>query len=150
MKIYNFNRDTNSIPDIIRTSIVYIIKHHSKIDFGVFYLPETDLKVIKLNYMTASLQEEYVYESHRKVDDVHFVFSGDESVSVAQKSECELTNEYNEQDDYSLYRSAHFQKINLKESDIIIFSPADIHSTGIKNESSSVIKYVIKLPFDAI
>lgn len=146
MKRFKFNENVSNIPEIIRISIEYIIQYHSEIDCGVFYLPETNLKVIKLNYATEISKESYVYESHNKVDDVHFIFSGDESVSIAQESECELTDAYNKEGDYTLYRSAEFHKIQLKESDIIIFSPADIHSTGIKNESDSVIKYVIKLP----
>lgn len=149
MKRFNFSQDASHLPALIRTSIEYIIQHHNEIDDGVFYLPQSDLKVIKLNYVTEVSKESYVYESHNKIEDVHFIFSGDESVSIMQESECELTDEYNAEGDYTLYRCSDFSKIKLKALDIIIFSPEELHSTGIKNESESVIKYVIKLPLDA-
>lgn len=148
MKRFNLNEDSCYLPDLIRASIEYINQYHNDIDDGVFYLPQSNLKVIKLNYTTEKEKKIYVYESHNKINDVHFIYSGDESVSVAQEVECELTDEYNEEGDYTLYRSRHFTKIKLQASDVIIFSPKDLHSTGIKNQSDTVIKYVIKLPLD--
>jgi len=79
----------------------------------MFYLPNSNIKVIKLEYKTSLSQEKYVYELHKEVYDVHFILSGREYASVTIDSDCVEIEKYNEQADYMLYESHKFEPATL-------------------------------------
>lgn len=146
MKLFNFLDKEPRFPDIIKLSIEYLIKEHKNLDFGVLVLPDSGIKVVKLCYEVSDIEGDSIYELHRDVYDVHFIYSGDERISIVQKEEAKLYKDYDPELDVALYRSSFFRGLTLNRFDIALLAPEELHSTGVKNLSCKVVKYVLKIP----
>ena len=132
------------LPKIVRRAIKYIDDNHSNIDFGSFILPKTSLKIIKLQYKTASTTDSYIYENHHLVDDIHYIKEGSEYVSVVEPRHCKEVEPYNNVLDYQIFTTVEASFVKLNTGDVAIFSKQELHLTGVNNCAVAVVKYVIK------
>lgn len=146
MKLFNFEEEQSIIPDVIKSSVNYIVKMHDVLKSGENVIPDLNIIAIKLAYKTHINEEAFNYELHRDVFDVHFIYSGNECVSVISDAECKLTKTYNEELDVAIYESNEFRAIKLNQFNIAVFDPGELHSTGFRYDSDDVVKYVIKIP----
>lgn len=71
------------------------------------------------------------YEAHRRYADVHFVISGTEALAVAPVAECEPVGDFNEEDDFGMYRTSGREAwVELHEGDLVVTPPCDAHKPG--------------------
>jgi YhcH/YjgK/YiaL family protein len=88
------------------------------------------------------------YESHKKHIDLHFIVRGEEIHYSNNINQMVLAQEYNMDNDFSLYKSCikHHEKI-LMRGEVALYTASDVHMTGVQvSNSSLVVKTVIKIP----
>ena len=71
MKLFNFEEEQSIIPDVIKSSVNYIVKMHDVLKSGENVIPDLNIIAIKLAYKTHINEEAFNYELHRDVFDVH-------------------------------------------------------------------------------
>lgn len=92
--------------------------------------------------------EKKIYEAHRKYLDIHFVIDGEVALGYSHIKELTPTMEYNEKDDYQLFKGA-VTKIPMKKGDFCVVFPEDAHIPAMSvNEGSKAITAVVKLLID--
>jgi YhcH/YjgK/YiaL family protein len=108
----------------------------------------SDIFAIEQSYNTRK-SEKSLFESHIKYIDIQLLISGEEVIEVVHTDLLKIDSEYNEENDYSLYKAnPNSSKIIMKKGDFSIFFPKDGHMPGItrKGERSRVFKAVVKVP----
>jgi YhcH/YjgK/YiaL family protein len=112
----------------------------------------SDIFAIEQSYDTQK-SEELLFESHIKYVDVQFLISGEEVIEVIHTDLLEVDSEYNEDGDYSLYKTtSNSSKIIMQRGDLSVFFPKDGHMPGVQYgiESNVVHKTVVKIPLALI
>jgi len=108
----------------------------------------SDIFAIEQSYNTRK-SEKSLFESHMKYIDIQLLISGEEVIEVVRTDLLKIDSEYNEENDYSLYKaSPNSSKIIMQKGDFSIFFPKDGHMPGIQksNKSQRVFKTVVKFP----
>jgi YhcH/YjgK/YiaL family protein len=111
-----------------------------------------DIFAIEQSYVTRK-SEESLFESHIKYIDFQLMVLGEEVIEVVHTDLLKIDSEYNEEGDYSLYKtSPNSSKIIMQRGDLAIFFPEDGHMPGIQyGEKLDVIhKTVVKIPLALI
>ena len=108
----------------------------------------SEIFAIEQSYYTRQ-SEGSLFESHIKYVDIQFLISGEEVIEVVHTDLLEIDSEYNEEGDYSLYKtSPNSSKIMMQRGDLAIFFPRDGHMPGIQygGQLDVIHKTVVKIP----
>lgn len=115
---------------------------------GTHELIGKDLFVMVSEYGTKDSKEVY-YESHENYTDIHYVVSGEEYISVRDRSGLSVKTPYNTDRDITFYNEQDEHNRLANSEVFFIFFPSDVHRPGIKvNESQVVKKIVVKVKTD--
>ena len=111
---------------------------------GKYPIDGDDVFALVQSYNTTP-REKGKFEAHRKYIDVQFVASGDECMGYANLDGLEITDPYNEKDDYLLAKGkADFVRVH--PGMFTIFRPQDAHIPCCAvDEPSPVKKVVVKV-----
>ncbi len=130
---------------------------------GLDWLAENDWKAQKLgraeidgdalfaNVMAfeTSSPDSKDHEAHRAYIDVHYVVEGEEHMAVAPVEACEAVTEYNERDDFALYRAPKDQEtwVTAHAGDVVVTEPGVAHKPGCcgENGPAPLKKAVVKV-----
>ena len=116
----------------------------SRAELGRHEIEGEDVFAIVMEYETKELEEGSL-EAHRKYIDVQYIVSGAELIAVASLGDQIPSKEYNEKDDYVLFKESS-SLIRLEAGMFTIFFPDDLHMPGVKlNEKTKVKKVVVKV-----
>ena len=90
------------------------------------------------------------FESHRKYIDFQLLIEGEEQMELSHRSRLKEEKPYDEKSDLITYEFANqASKIIMKQGDLAIYFPEDIHmGLGKVSDASFVRKTVIKYPID--
>lgn len=87
------------------------------------------------------------YEAHRKYSDLQCVITGDEIMKRCRISACGDGNDYSDENDCILYKSAAEETVcHLYAGDFAFFEPEDAHCPGICGSDPKVRKLIFKIP----
>jgi len=150
---FSINKALNAAFDYLEQSIIFGTKTNVRIrsmDFDQYEKIEitNDIFAIEQSYNTRQL-EGSLFESHIKYIDFQFIVSGEEIIEVVHTDLLEVNSEYNEEGDYSLYKTGpNSSKIIMQRGDLSIFFPKDGHMPGIQRGEipEKVLKVVVKIP----
>lgn len=99
-------------------------------------------------------EKEGFFESHFKYIDLQIVISGFERFLIGEKNRFTLIETYNETRDLEIHRPIEvLNEILLKEQEVCILFPKDVHGVGIgRNEEMGKIvrKAIFKIPCSLI
>lgn len=92
-----------------------------------------------------SFPESKDYEAHQAYIDVHYVLEGEERIAVAPVEACEVVTEYNEQDDFALYRAPEDQEtwVTAQAGDFVVTEPGVAHKPGCCGENPAPLKKAV-------
>jgi len=112
-------------------------------------LDGSDIFAIVIDYDTPV--ENDLFESHRKIIDLHMMISGTETIEVCDYRGLNIHTDYQEDGDYILYHppADHRiqQNVTLHPDIAIAFYPEDAHHTGsVHGTPQSIRKIVVKIP----
>ena len=107
----------------------------------------SEIFAIEQSYNTHK-SDDSLFESHIDYVDFQLMVSGEEIIEVVHTDLLEVDSEYNEEGDYSLYKTGpSSSKIIMQKKGLSIFFPKDGHMPGIQNNiSKQVYKTVVKVP----
>jgi len=92
-------------------------------------------------------QNDAVFEAHRKYIDVQLIVSGKEIILWQNIGMGKVIKEYQENDDYSLFKADNYIRLNVASEMFCIFFPGDLHCPSVSDgESANVKKAVFKIP----
>lgn len=107
-----------------------------------------DMVAIEQSY---TLNNEGIFESHKKFVDFQLVVYGDECMEVGHIYNFNATNKYNEDRDVINYsRFSEVSKIFLYPKSLLVLFPNDIHAGGFRLKSDIVFKSVVKVPLELL
>ena len=87
-----------------------------------------------------------IFEAHRKFIDVQYVHSGSEVILVANCDKAVLTQAYDEDNDFELFKLKEWSNLIMTEGIAAVLYPEDLHAPGIQFKQSELIeKVVVKL-----
>jgi len=100
-------------------------------------------------YKTRIKTDKDLAEGHVKHIDIHYITKGIEVIEVYTMDEVELVKEYNDENDYALYRPIKSgRKVVLRPFEFGIFYPEDLHMPGLaEDQAVEVEKVVLKIPY---
>ena len=81
-------------------------------------------------------------EAHKKYVDIHYVINGSEQIGVAILEDQTPIKEYDEIDDFTLYKVDYCLNL-LKAGMFAIFFPDDLHMPGIKSDKFNKVKKIV-------
>lgn len=86
-----------------------------------------------------------LFESHKKVIDVHCIVSGEEIMEIAHPKQLKIHKKYNKEIDAALYQPGRKQTLVmvLKPGDIVVLYPEDAHMPGIRSGQKKFVKKII-------
>ena len=104
----------------------------------------TDMYV---NVMSYDTKDTGIFESHHKYIDIHYVIEGSEIIELIEESKLDVTEKYNEENDYIL-GNAKGSKYLIRQKQTFVVMPGEAHLPGLKNEKYCKIKKaVLKVKF---
>lgn len=86
---------------------------------------------------------EPVFEAHRKFIDVQYVHSGSEVILVANCDKAMLTQAYDEDNDFELFKLEEWSNLIMTEGVAAVLYPEDLHAPGIQFKQSELIEKVV-------
>lgn len=105
----------------------FIAEHDMKtLSLGKHIISDTDF-VNVCEPTTTDVTSESVFEVHKQYIDVHYVITGEEKILVTESFD-EMTHDYDEKDDYALYKCSQYETKILKEGDSLFVDTDIIHS----------------------
>lgn len=119
----------------------------NNLEKGKYEIDGEEIYAVVQQYET-KLQENAVFEGHKKYIDVQYVVEGLEMLGLQKISKAVVKNEYDEGKDAALYeRSADASYCVATKGDFCIFYPHDLHSPGVayNNLPTPVKKIVVKI-----
>ena len=144
-KIENIERYARIInTNLIKTSITNEL--YKIVDSGKFSIENNDDAFfgIRLKYDTKD-STEGLWEAHQKYLDIHVVLAGEEIIEITTIEKMKISQEYDEINDYALFKGNEDQKILLSQGEFLLLFPNEVHKTGIKiNTVKSIEKVVFK------
>ena len=116
----------------------------NKLEPGKHIIDGDDLFAIVMEYDTKDAAGGLL-EAHRRYIDVQYMVSGKELMGVAQLSAQVPEKEYDEKDDYVLFKD-DMSFVKVESGQFTVFFPNDLHLPCIKvNEAEKVRKVVVKV-----
>ncbi len=86
-------------------------------------------------------------EAHRKYIDLQYVVEGKETMGFCNIDLCQPTMEYNDTDDFQLFKNCPMGYLGFDEGDFAFFFPQDVHMPrGEFEKSMAITKVVVKIP----
>tara|TARA_B110000438_G_C15622744_1_gene567314 strand:- start:316 stop:759 length:444 start_codon:yes stop_codon:yes gene_type:complete len=137
-KIENFNKYKVDAK-IEWNEILKFLKQNQE---GKFIINGENLFGIVLKYETKS-EEDCIWEAHREYIDIHYMRKGKENVLISDIDTMIPTNEYQEKNDYQLFHGKQQQSILLKEGEILVLFPNEVHKTSINEESTQEVQKIV-------
>lgn len=122
----------------------FLKRHTNILDNGKYIVDENCYLVVS-EYKPK--EDEGVFEGHQKYIDIQMLMVGEECVQVQTKNDCELVQEYDEQQDVAFYRAVHYMNCYLDGSNFILLTPNDLHNPSlcVGGNKVKVKKYVFKI-----
>ena len=130
--------------DIINAIVNFIDKHDLKrINCGRYDINEN----LYVNVFESTTKEDDgVFEEHRDFIDIQYLIEGKEIIKYETSDDFEALSEYDEKDDYQLFRVNTDKILQMNEGDFAIFPTLEKHkSCLINNLPCKVKKAVFKL-----
>ena len=135
----------SSYSENMKKAIDYVMTHDlSILPMGKTIVDGEKVFINKSNLETknAELQQ---YEVHHRYIDIQIDIKGDEKFYIKNHT-LNYTHEYNEMDDYALFKTAQPDVIVSLDTDYcVICFPNEIHMPCVRNKTESVLKCVIKV-----
>ena len=100
--------------------------------------------VLEQSYITKN-KENCLFESHKKYIDVHYCLAGDEIISVVDKWDLEIKEDYDEMSEAYILEGKSKNRMELKKSEFLILFPEDAHMTALKGQQDFVKKLIFKV-----
>lgn len=105
---------------------------------------DNNITAIEQSYV---LQNNGIFESHRKFVDLQFVAKGSEIMKVGFLEHFIALDKYDEANDVLNYTAIKSpSQLFLYANNLLILTPRDIHAGGFRLESDIVFKSVLKVP----
>jgi len=103
--------------------------------------------VLNQKYATTPAESKVGFEAHRKYIDIQYIVAGEEAIEWSPIEELEVTSEYNNEKDYSLYkRTKRSTRVNMYPGYFIVFFPDDGHMPCCqRDDPCDVHKVVLKV-----
>ena len=96
------------------------------------------------------LNDECIFESHRKYIDFQLIISGVECIEVGDRDSFDIKNEYDLNKDITLFNQRReVSRMIVYPRDLVVFFPNDVHRCGLKVgqiHSNLIFKSVVKVP----
>ncbi len=88
-----------------------------------------------------------ILESHKKYIDIQYIIFGEETLFTAEAEECLQATEYDEKNDYILYKCkcGEILKTNVKKGYAVVLFPEDAHKMFVEEEGGFSKKAIFKL-----
>ena len=111
------------------------------------YKIESPFKAIPLSYSTGD-HDLSKFENHQKYIDIHYILKGHEVIGLTDLATLTSNMEYDDENDYQLYKGKIEDKVNLHQGEFLILFPNEAHVTGGINKEvvEQVEKIVFKVP----
>ncbi len=123
-------------------AIDYILNNNlNNLAVGKHEIFNDDVFVIINEYETKN-ESDCVIETHKKYIDIQIMLQGEEKVGFAFLKNQKITEQYNEEKDYTFY-SAQLDYQYLRKDNFAIFFPTDLHSPSIKIDNPKFIKKAV-------
>lgn len=107
-----------------------------------------DIMAIEQSYI---LQNNGIFESHRKFVDFQFVAKGSEMMKIGFLEHFIMLDKYDEKNDVINYTAIKSPSlVSLYENSLLILMPKDIHAGGFYLDSNIVFKSVLKVPLSLL
>lgn len=111
-------------------------------------ISEDTLFFIVNEYETKNISCE-ILESHRKYIDLQYMLSGNEKINYELFIDQKVKQEYDKENDYSLFYPEQNNQFVLSHGMFALFFPNDLHMPGFANNKSEAIrKIVVKIQID--
>lgn len=111
---------------------------------GKYYIDGESLFCILTDYKTRD-EKDCFFESHKKYIDVHYCLAGDEIISVVDKWDLEIKEDYDEMSEAYILEGKSKNRMELKKSEFLILFPEDAHMTALKGQQDFVKKLIFKV-----
>ena len=99
---------------------------------------------IYANVQSYVTKDDAPYEAHKSYIDVQYMISGSEISGVVPRSNCSVTEEYNEEKDVEFLKNTGAEQYyKIEKGEFFIFFPKDAHKPGIKDGINKPVKKVI-------
>lgn len=116
---------------------------------GVYELEKIGVKMIYDSYMSKNI-EDTVWESHKKYIDIQIMLDGEEYIGINKIENMTMVEE-NEEKDYWLYKGETLFNVPIKNGDLVVLYPEDVHMPGLKiNQNNPNKKLVFKVEVDKL
>lgn len=90
----------------------------------------------------STIEDQRVWESHRREYDVHYTISGEERIYHNFLSQMSLGN-YDTESDWQEMTGQKASELVLLPGNVLIFDKEDAHKTGLKVTDSVMIKKIV-------
>ncbi|WP_086429108.1 YhcH/YjgK/YiaL family protein [Staphylococcus cornubiensis] len=85
------------------------------------------------------------FENHQKYIDIHLVLEHAEKIAVTSPKFAEQTADYDETDDFALFKGEQYQLIEMTPTNLLITFEEDLHQPKIGHDDKPVKKLVFKV-----
>lgn len=144
---------------IVFDYLLQAVDKKSSVNRRIFDRPLGAFERVDLNEGVFALEQVFetknrnncFFESHLKYIDFQLILSGSECMEFININKMTVAEEYDSARDLIVYEDSSFaSKIIMKENDISIFYPEDVHlGLGwVDSKKNIVHKTVVKLPID--
>lgn len=90
----------------------------------------------------STIEDQRVWESHRREYDVHYIISGEERIYHNFLNQMSLGN-YDTESDWQEMTGQEASELVLLPGNVLIFDKEDAHKTGLKVTDSVMIKKIV-------
>lgn len=117
------------------------------IECGIHHIEDHCIYVSIMEY-TTKVEEECLWEAHRKYIDIQYIISGKEKMGYVNVDKIKTTIEYNNETDI-MFGETKGEFLIVEQGSFIIFTPYDGHMPSVMvNEGETIKKAVIKILLD--
>ena len=147
-KLENFEL-YSGISNRIKMAVEHLLKKdYSKTKPGKYELLDDTMFVIVNEYNTRE-NELNILEAHKRYIDFQYMLEGTEVIEYEMFDKHQIHQDYNKDDDYTLFKTRNISKVRFSEGMFSILFPNDLHMPGIIDGSESKVKkVVIKIRID--
>ena len=86
------------------------------------------------------------FEGHKAYIDIQFIFSGRETIYLAQRKDCRKDTDYDKKKDIQFFKAKAWSMLVFKPGMAAIFYPQDIHAPSLSAGAKGMVKKsVIKI-----
>ncbi len=116
------------------TDLNRLVMGRNEVDGDNVYINRFDYKTIP--------EEEAAWEGHRDYADIHVVLSGEEKIAVTDASLLRA-GEYDAAGDFIPYEGPAVSWMTMREGDILIVFPEDVHMVKVQLQGASEVKKAV-------